>query len=148
MSILTSLGVDWTVFVHLICFGISFFFLTTFVLKPYSAAMDERHRRTHGNEELAVRIVEETEELQAKYEQKARALNAEIKGYFDESRTKAMHKYDEVVSAARQEAVAFASKAQVQVEQQLKAARESLSKEIPEVSAAIATKLAGKEISL
>ena len=148
MNILTSLGVDWTLFVHLVCFGISFIFLTNFILKPYSAAMHERHQRTQGNEEMAVRIIEEAEDLQAKYEQKAKALNAEIRSHFDDSRTKAMHKYDELMAAARNEATALAKKAQADVERQVKSARESLSKEIPAVGAAIATKLAGKEISL
>ena len=148
MNILTSLGVDWTLFVHLVCFGISFIFLTNFILKPYAAAMHERHQRTQGNEEMAVRIIEEADELQAKYEQKAKSLNAEIKGHFDDSRTKAMHKYDEMLNAARNEAIALTKKAQTEVEQQVKAARDSLSKEIPAVGAAIASKLAGKEISL
>lgn len=148
MNILTSLGVDWTFFVHLICFGISYVFLTQLVLKPYANAHREREKRTVGNEEAAVRVLEETNRLKTTYEQKARALNAEIKSYFDKSRVEATAKYDELVGKARSEASATLKSAQADVEKQVQEARLSISKEVPAISATIASKLAGKEISL
>lgn len=148
MNILSSLGVDWTFFVHLVCFGISYIFLTRLVLKPYANALREREERTVGNEETAVRIIEETNRLKATYEQKARALNAEIKHYFDQSRSQAMAKYDELVNSARAEANTILKTAQSNLEKEIQAARKSLADEIPAISSAIASKLAGKEISL
>ena len=148
MNILTSLGVDWTFFVHLVCFAISYTFLTQLVLKPYAKALREREKRTVGNEEVAVKIIEETDRLKLKYEQRAKALNAEIKGYFDKSRAQAMEKYNELVGAARAEANILTKGVQAEVEQEMTKARKLVSAEIPGISAAMASKLAGKEISL
>lgn len=148
MNILSSLGVDWTLVVHMVCFGIAYIFLTNLVLKPYAAAMHEREKRTQGNEEMAVRIIEEADKLQAHYEQRAKALNAEIKGYFDESRTEAMSQYDQMVTAARNEANTLIKSTQTKIEDQIQKARSAVLAEVPAVSAAIASKLAGKEISL
>jgi F-type H+-transporting ATPase subunit b len=148
MEILRSLGVDWTLFIHLVCFGISYFFLTTFVLKPYAAAHHERERRTVGNEEVAARLIEEAHKLQEKYEQRARALNSEIKGYYDKSRTEAMEQYDQLVSGARAEANIVTKGAQAEVQREVGNARKALVAEIPSVAATIASKLAGKEISV
>lgn len=147
MEILHSLGVDWTLFVHLVCFGISFFFLSTFVLKPYMRAMHEREKRTIGSEEAAARLIEEANKLQEQFEKKAKALNTEIRGFFDKSRTEAMAEYDKMVSGARTEATTILKNAQAEVESQIAATRKALAQEVPAVAAAIATKLAGKEIS-
>jgi len=147
MEILRSLGVDATLFVHLVCFGISFFFLSTFVLKPYMNAMHEREKRTIGSEEAAARLIEEANKLQEQFEKKAKALNAEIRGYFDKSRNEAMAEYDEMVSGARAEANIILKGAQAEIEQQISATRKALAEEVPAVAATIATKLAGKEIS-
>ncbi len=148
MNILSSLGVDWTFFVHLVCFGISYIFLTQLVLKPYAKALEEREKRTVGNEETAVRLIEEATRLQTTYEQKARALNAEIKHYFDRARLEANAKYDELVNQARAEANDILRTAKATLEKEVQAARKSLGEEIPAISSAIASKLAGKEISL
>lgn len=147
MEILHSLGVDWTLFVHLVCFGISFFFLSTFVLKPYMHAMNEREKRTVGGEEAATRLIEEANRLQEQFEKKAKALSSEIRGYFDKSRGEAMTEYDQLVTSARTEANVLLKGAQAEIEQQIETTRKALSQEVPTVAAAIATKLAGKEIS-
>ncbi len=147
MDILHSLGVDWTLFIHLACFLIAYFFLTTFILKPYMAAHHEREKRTTGSEEMALRLIDEANELELVYEKKARALSSEIKGFFDQSRTHAMEKYDKLVSDARTEAATVLKAAQVGIEREVQQARKTLSEEIPGVSAAIASKLAGKDFN-
>jgi F-type H+-transporting ATPase subunit b len=148
MEILKALGVDWTLFVHIILFGISYLFFSNLILKPYMHAMHEREKRTVGNEENAVRLIEEANKLHEQYEMKARAINSEIKGLYDVSRTEAMEAYDEMVAGARAEASLVTRGAQAEIESQIEAARKSLSSEIPTIGAAIASKLAGKEISL
>ncbi len=148
MEILRALGVDSTLFVHLVCFAISYFFLTTFVLKPYMAALRERENRTVGNEETAVRLIDEANHLQSQFEQKAKAINSEIKGHYDRSRSEAMAKYDQLVQGARTEANSILKNAQGEIQREISGARQALKGEIPAVTAAIASKLAGKEISV
>jgi F0F1-type ATP synthase membrane subunit b/b' len=148
MEILTALGVDWTLFIHIVCFAISYFFLSTFVLKPYMKALHEREKRTIGNEEAAIRLIGDANQLQETYEQKAKAINAQIKGHYDQSRAEAMKQYDEMVEKARLDAASLLQASQQQIGKEIDSARTKLSAEIPAVSAAIASKLAGKEISL
>ncbi|HVK60824.1 MAG TPA: ATP synthase F0 subunit B, partial [Bdellovibrionales bacterium] len=104
MEILKSLGVDGTIWIHLACFLVSYIALTQLILKPYQKALEEREKRTVGNEEAAVQIIEEANELHSRYEQKAREVNAKIKSFYDQSRTAATKEYDRVIEAARAEA--------------------------------------------
>jgi F-type H+-transporting ATPase subunit b len=147
MEILRSLGVDWTLFIHVFCFGISFLFLSNLIMKPYMRAMHEREKRTVGSEEAAARIIEEANSLQEQFEKKAKELNSEIKSFFDKSRTEAMSQYDQMVSQAKTDASVVLKTAQTEIENQIGATRKALNAEVPGVAAAIATKLAGKEIS-
>ena len=148
MEILKSLGVDWTVFVHLGCFAVAYVFLNFLILKPYLAAHHERQKRTVGNEETALRLIEEANKLQSRYEQKAKAINHEIKSYYDQSRTEAMSKHDQLISAARAEAGVLVKEAHTRIEQEIGKARAAMKAEIPAVSSAIASRLAGKEITV
>lgn len=148
MEILQALGVDWTLFIHLGFFGVSYLFFSNLVLKPYMKAMHERENRTVGNEEVAARLINEAGKLHEQFEMKARAINSEIKGYYDKSRSEAMKQYDEMVGGARSEANALVRTAQVDIEQKIQSVRKAISAEVPSVGSAIASKVAGKEISL
>jgi len=148
MEILSALGVDWTIFIHMVCFGLSYVVFSNLVLKPYMKAMHEREKRTLGGEEAAARLIDEADKLQEQFEQKAKSLNTEIRSYYDQSRSEAMVGYDELVSSAEAEASIVIKGAQAEIEHQIQAARIALSSEIPALATTIASKLAGKEISL
>lgn len=148
MDILTSLGVDSTLWIQLVCFLVSYVTFSQLVLKPYMRALHEREKRTIGSEETAVRMIEEANELHEDYEKKARAISTQIKTYYDQSRSEAMREYDRLVTEAREQAAVTLEKARGEISGQIKAARQTLSAEIPAVGMAIASKLAGKEISL
>lgn len=148
MEILKSLGVNSTLWIQLVCFLVSYLALHFLILKPYSAALRERENRTIGNQENAVRIIDEANELQADFEKKAKSINSEIKKAFDQSRSEATKEYDRLVESARGEAEAVLAEARTQISGEIKSAKTVLVSEVPNVSAAIASKLAGKEISL
>jgi F0F1-type ATP synthase membrane subunit b/b' len=148
MEILKSLGVDSTLWIHLACFLISYVALTQLILRPYMAAAKEREARTVGGEENAVRIIDEANNLHSEYEQKARSVNSEIKGFYDQSRSAAMKEYDRLVEAARNEANQLLTASRTEIAGEVQTARRTLSSDIPNVATAIASKLAGKEISL
>jgi F-type H+-transporting ATPase subunit b len=147
MDILTSLGINSTIWIQLVCFLISYVSFSQLVLKPYMAALNEREKRTVGNEEIAVRLVEEAADLHAEYEQKARSLSAEIKGFYDEHRNNALKESDRILAEAREEAGRVLTQSRGQIALQIDAARRALSAEVPAISAAMASKLAGKEIA-
>lgn len=149
MDILKSLGVDFaTLGIQLVCFLISYLSLHFLILKPYSAALKERENRTVGNEETAVRLIDEASDLHSEYETKARSINSEIKAYFDQSRKEALKDYEGLVVTARAQADQALAQSRAHIASEIQSARRVLSAEVPTVSAAIASKLAGKEISL
>ncbi len=148
MEIFRSLGVDQTLVIHLICFLVCYVALTQLILKPYMAAYLEREKRTVGSEETAVRLGEEANDLQNQYAAKARELNAQTKGFYDQARAEATKRSDVIISAARDEAGQLLQGNRKQIADEVQKAQKILSNEIPNVGSAIASKLAGKDLSL
>lgn len=147
MEILNALGVDTTLWIHLACFFVSYLALSQLIFKPYLRAYEEREHRTVGNEEHAVRLIQEAGDLHGQYEQKAKVINAQIKSAFDASRADAGKQYESLVHAAREEAQKLIETSRASLANEIQAARKALSAEIPAVSSAIASKLAGKDLS-
>lgn len=147
MEILSALGVDATLAIHLVCFLVSYVALSHLIFKPYLSAYEEREARTVGNEEHAVRLIQEASDLQGQYEKKAKAINAQIKGAFDASRAEALKQYETLVQGAREEAQKLIEASRAHLSKEIQAAHAALSGEIPAVSSAIASKLAGKDLS-
>ncbi len=148
MDILNSLGIDKTVWIQLACFVVSYIFLSNFVFKPYLKAFHERERRTIGNEDLAARIIDEAHQLHGEYEKKAKALNLEIKNFYEKARAESMHEFDVIVKKARDDAGDLVDEARTKISAEVQRARQSISAEIPVVSSVIASKLVGKELSV
>ena len=148
MQILSSLGVNSTIWLQLACFLISYVALTQLVLKPYLAAYNERQGRTVGNEEKAVRLLEETNEIQSAYADKVRAINSETKAIYDASRTKALKEAETSLAGARGEAATLLDTARSTISTEIQTARKTLSADVPAIGATIASKLAGKDLSV
>jgi F-type H+-transporting ATPase subunit b len=148
MEIFRQLGVDSTLWIHLACFLVSYFALYYLILKPYMAAFVEREKRTVGSEEAAVRLVEEANDLQTQYALKSRELNTQMKAFYDEARTSAQKQSEQVVGNARAQAAALLQQNRDQIAGEVAKAQKTLQAEIPSVGAAIASKLAGKDLSL
>ncbi len=145
-SLLKVLGIDSTVWFQLVSFLIAYLALSNLVFKPYLKAFHERERRTVGSEESAVRIVEEAQQLQMNYEQRAKHLNSEIRSVYEAHRAEATKQYEKQVEAARAESATALDSARQKISTEVQAARKALSAEIPAVSAAIAARLSGKDL--
>jgi F0F1-type ATP synthase membrane subunit b/b' len=147
VSLLHSLGVDSTIWLQLGCFFISYLALTQLVFKPYLRAFNERENRTVGSEGEALKIIEETKSLQADYEKKARALNAEIKSIYEHQAQETRKEQEALITSARHEAEHTLEAARRRIAQDLLEAQELLLAQVPELSGAIASRLAGKDLS-
>ena len=148
LSLLSALGVNETIWIQLGCFLVSYVALTQLIFKPYLKAYHERENRTVGGEETAIRIIEEAQELTGTYEKKAREMNSEIKHVYDRKRAEAMKDYEAMLAEARENSSTLIEAAREKVKTEVEAARKKLSAEIPAVSSAIATRLAGKDLSI
>ncbi len=148
LSLLTALGVNQTIWVQLGCFLVSYVALTELIFKPYMKAYHEREKRTVGGEEFATRIIEEAKELSGNYERKAREINSEIKSMYDQKRSDALRDYEKMLAEARESSTELIAAARTKIAIEVEAARKKLVTEIPAVSGAIASRLAGKDLSL
>ena len=148
MELLTQIGINSMLFAHMACFIVAYMALSQLVFKPYMSALKEREARTVGSEESASRLLDEAAQIHAEFETKAKQISGTIRSEYDKSRAEAMAAYDKMVSTARQEAAQEIEKARQQIGRELKTAQQSLVAEVPSVTSTIASKLAGKEISL
>jgi F-type H+-transporting ATPase subunit b len=148
LSLLTALGVNQTIWIQLGCFLVSYLALTELVFKPYMKAYHEREKRTVGGEESAIRIVEEAQELTGHYEKRAREMNSEIKHVYDKKRSEALKDYEAMLAEARKTSSSLVEASRAKIKTEVEAARKKIAAEIPAVSGAIASRLAGKDLSV
>ena len=147
MEILTALGVNSTIWVQFVCFLVAYVAISQLVFKPYMAAFNERVRRTSGQEESAEQILSEMHSLRSQYEHKARDVNAQFKAIYDQRRTEAMREYDRIVQAARELASKYIEENRQEIQREVEKARKDMVEQSPQVGAAIATRLVGKDVT-
>lgn len=148
MALLKSLGIDFTLFFHVVCFAVAYIALSNFLFKPYLKALAERESRTIGGEEQAAALMGEADAINAEYETKAKAVSASIRAEYEKNRVQAVKESESLLAAARTEATTLLEKSRAVIATEIASAKGKLSAEVPAITSAIASKMAGKEISL
>ncbi len=148
MALLKSLGIDSTLWIHVVCFAVAYLSISNLVFKPYMKALAEREKRTIGGEEQAALLLNEATEINAEYETKAKAVSASIRQEYETNRLEAMKESEVLLSAARTESAKILEASRAKIATEIKTARSLLSAEVPAITSAIASKMAGKEIAL
>ncbi len=148
MALLKSLGIDSTLWIHVACFAVAYLSLSNLIFKPYMKALVEREKRTIGGEEQAALLMGEADAINAEYETKAKAVTATIRAEYETNRLQAVKESETLIAAARTEAASLLEKSRLKIATEIKAARGLLANEVPAITSAIASKMAGKEISL
>ncbi len=146
VGILDQLQINNTIWIQLACFLITFLFVYNLIFKPYYNAYEQRLQKTEGNQDLAVKITQESEDIYSQYQVEARDLNRDIKGIFDFSRTEAVKESDRLVNEAKQKAQEQVESAGRNIHGQIEKEKVNLQKDIPEISNLIRAKLLGKEM--
>jgi len=144
MNILQQIGVNEFAVVQFFIFTITVFILTKFVFASYFEKVEERNQKTKGGEELALEAQKQSYDLQAKYELKARDINAKIKSIIDESRVKFQKQQEQTLADARLGAEQIVQKNKLQIESDLSKAKAELKLQIPSIAESINKKLLGK----
>lgn len=146
-TILTGLGVNSTIWIQLGLFLFTFVLLNNLVFKSYQKALDERHHKTVGGEDLTKQLLSEAQEIQARYEKRAREVNVDIKSAYDLAMGEAYKKQSEILENTRKEAAEAIKQARAKIGAQVRDAQGQLQKEMPAISGLIASKLMGKDLS-
>jgi F0F1-type ATP synthase membrane subunit b/b' len=144
-GILTGLGVNSTVWVQLGLFLFTFVLVNVVVFKPFQKALEERHHKTFGSEDITKQLVAEAQEIQGRYEKRARDVNVQIKTAYDSALSQAYKKQSEILEATRKESNDSIKRAREQIMVQVREARAQLERDLPVISALISSKLIGKE---
>jgi F-type H+-transporting ATPase subunit b len=147
MEMITSLGLDWTMFAQMGIFLVVFLVLKNVLFEPYFAAFHERRERTVGQAEAAERYVHEAKELEAQYSAKAQEINAEFRAIYDKTRSETQKEYDRVIQEARSKAKTWTEQARTKIEKEVRDAKQQMSPDVPVISQLIIAKMLGKEAS-
>lgn len=146
-NLLEVLKLDATILPQFFIFLIAYITLTQLVFKPYLKAFDQRRDATVGGKEIADQLLLETQGIQSNYETKARAINSQIKGIFDEAKKEASKKQEELIRRTREETETVVNKSRQEIQAALQKSREELKKSVPELSQTISNKMLGKEVN-
>ncbi len=144
-GVLEQLKIDNTLWIQLICFLVTYVFITNLLIKPYYQAFLRRQARTVGNQEQANKTAEEAEAQFLKYQEQARAINLEIKDIFDRSRKSAAQEQDKLLASARAEGQSKIESGRTEIASESNRARQEVQKEVADISQLIRAKMLGRE---
>lgn len=145
LGIFTSLGVNSTIWIQLGIFLAVYILFTTIVVQPYFKAFQERQKKTVGSEAAADALVDQTRELEAAFQRKARDLNLDIKDIYDQAKAEAAREQSRIQTESRDKSKAQLDAARAKLKDEYNRAREELIKEAPQVGALIKERLLAKE---
>ena len=141
MSIIQQLGINESALYQFLIFGFAFISLWAFAFGPYTKALQAREARTQGGEDVAAELHRQASELRKQYESKAKQVGGEVKTIFDSYRDEANKEYSEIVAKARLESQKLIEETRAKVSLEVVEAETRLKDQVPEVVAAINSKL-------
>lgn len=146
MEILSTLGINSSIFIQFILFVLSFLILKSFIFKPYLMAFQQRDKQTEGTVSEAENILVETEDLKAEYEQKTKKISQEIQAIFNKEKTEAEATAQKMLSDAKKETETRLLAQKNEIAQELQKAKTDLANELPSVSALVVERVLGRNI--
>lgn len=144
ISLLTSLGIDSTVFIQLGIYLITFIILYAMTFGPYFNASEERRKQTSGSLEFAEKAEEMIKKSEEKYQIRARQINDEISLVFKEQRAFGIKESERLMSEASVKSKEIMSQAQQKLSDQLEQAQGQIGLLSKEISAVIVQQLLTK----
>lgn len=144
ISIISSLGIDYTLFIQLGIYLATFVVLYLLVFKPYFKASEERRELTSGSLESAEKSEEMIKKTEEKYQTRARQINDEIALVFKEQRALAVKEAEKLNEEASLKSKEIMNQAQQKLSDQLEQAQINFELMTKEVSAVIVQQLLTK----
>ncbi len=145
MDLLRNLGVNSTVWIHLIIFVVAFAFIYLLMFKPYFVAYLKRLEMTEGNELRADSLNNETTELVLKYASLAKDLNSQTKSYYEMAQKEAQEIHAKTIEATALEVEQMLQSSRKKIVDEVESARRELKSNVSELSHAIELKLLGRD---
>ena len=137
----------WTMIFTWLNMLILFFLVKKFLFKPVTEIIEKRQGEIDDMYQNANLAKENALSLEGQYNEKIQLAKDEAGEIVRNATVYAKKREDEIVSEARETAVAMAQKASAQIEQEKKKAYQDIKTEISEISVSIAEKIMQREIS-
>jgi F-type H+-transporting ATPase subunit b len=144
LSIISSLGIDSTLFIQLAIYLVTFVALYMLVFKPYFDASEERRKQTSGSLEFAEKAEEMIKKTEEKYQTRARQINDEIALLFKEQRSLAVKEADKLLEESSTKSKDIMSQAQQKLSDQMEQAQTQIEAMSKDISAVIVQQLLTK----
>ena len=138
--------VPWEIITQLINLLLLFLLLKHFLFKPVQNILNARQAEIDKSYADAETAQTRAEELRDEYEKRISDAKAEAADIAKAASRKAQAHYDEVVGTAKADAARLREKAEAQIEQEKKKARNELKDEISGIAVDIASKVVEREI--
>ena len=145
-SILKQLGVDYTLWIQLWFFFISYIALSQFLIKPYMANLEFRKKRTIINPEEATRLNSSIENLAMDYQGQVKRQNEKGTAIYEKLKAEGVAEEDRLIGAARAEASRLMDQVKKQIQTDMGTAKESLKAQVPQLSKLIASRVLGRDL--
>lgn len=140
IEILTSLGINNTLFYQFAIFFVAYIGMDFIVFKPYLNAYKERQRRTVGGQQEAQDLILEAEKQEARYKEEAKKLHIQIKEVFSEKNKIAKKEVEAVMNEAKVELDTEILASRKELENTIATVRKEMDNHIPEISKNIENK--------
>lgn len=144
LSIISSLGIDSSLFIQLGIYLVTFVILYITAFKPYFEASEERRKQTSGSLELAEKAEEMIKKSEEKYQIRARQINDEISLVFKEQRSIGFKEADKIIEETSKKSKEIMNEAQQNLSHELEKAQTQIESMSSDISAVIVHQLLTK----
>jgi ATP synthase F0 subunit b len=128
-------------------FGISYFFVSQFMIKPYQRNLAYRKKNTGGSLAEANNINAGTEKLVAQFQEQLKKQNETCQSIYEKIKNEGLQEEERILSAARTQGSELIDQTKKKIASELKSAKESLKAQIPELGELIASRVLGRDLS-
>ncbi|MCL2573259.1 MAG: F0F1 ATP synthase subunit B [Defluviitaleaceae bacterium] len=145
------LGFDWG-FLNSLWFvwlnmAFIIFVLSWLLYKPILQFLEKRRERIKNEIESAAENFKKSEESKATYETKLKGISGERDEILDTAKKTASAREAEIIAAAKSEASLIMERARREIEQEREKAKDEIHREIVQVSALMAERLIGSQLT-
>ncbi len=136
-----QIGLDETFFFQLILFLIVVFVSNKLILKPMKKVIDSRDGKISAMQESVANIFNILDKESKEYEEKLSTSRKELSEHAETLRSNTLAKIDAMILSTKDEISADHAKHLIELEKMVKTTKESLKKDIPEMSKTICVQL-------
>lgn len=138
---------NFTFFVQLGIFLLSYLCLRFLVFAPYLSLLEKRKEKTEGLQEKTSDLSKKGEELREKYDFRMRQTRAEIASFVEKEQKRVSDMEREFLSGVKETLLKEVQVFSEDVQQKLSYAKKSSHAEIAEQTSGVVTKLLGRKVS-